>query len=89
MVVLEAMSTGLPVISTTVEGIPEVVREGREGLLVAPDSVKDIAEAIRKVVDGSVDLAATGESGLQRQRDHFSDVSMAKGVVAVYQELLR
>ena len=89
MVVLEAMSTGLPVISTTVEGIPEVVREGLEGLLVAPGSVKDMAAAIRKAVDGSVDLAAMGESGLQRQRDHFSDVSMAKGVVAVYQELLR
>ena len=89
MVVLEAMSTGLPVISTTVEGIPEVVREGHEGLLVAPESVKDIAEAIRKAVDGSVDLAAMGESGLQRQRDHFSDVSMARGVAAVYQELLQ
>ena len=36
MVLLEAMSAGLPVVAADVEGVPEAVRDGREGLLVTP-----------------------------------------------------
>jgi glycosyltransferase involved in cell wall biosynthesis len=48
-VLLEAMARGLPVISTDIVGIPELV-DGREtGLLVAPDDPQLLAEAIAKV----------------------------------------
>jgi glycosyltransferase involved in cell wall biosynthesis len=87
MVVLEAMSMALPVISTTVEGIPEVVREGRDGLLVAPDDVEAMAVAIRRLRGGEFDLAAMGRQGQARQREHFSDASMARLVSEVYQEV--
>ncbi len=88
MVVLEAMSAGLPVISTTVEGIPEVIREGREGLLVPPDDVGALVAAVTRITDKVVDLAELGQNGKERQRAHFSDESMAKGVANVYRELL-
>lgn len=87
MVVLEAMSVGLPVVSTTVEGIPEVVREEIEGLLVEPDNVDAMAMAIKRLADREFDLVAMGDRGLQRQRQRFSDESMARAVAAVYEEI--
>jgi glycosyltransferase involved in cell wall biosynthesis len=88
MVVLEAMAAGLPVISTRVEGIPQVVRHGLDGLLVDAGDPKSLAEALLQFVRGEVSAEAIGDSGWQRQREHFSDVSMAGRVATVYREVL-
>jgi glycosyltransferase involved in cell wall biosynthesis len=88
MVVLEAMAAGLPVISTRVEGIPQVVRHGQDGLLAAPGDPVDLANALQRFISGEVSTDAMGDSGWQRQREHFSDVSMATAVAAVYREAL-
>lgn len=88
MVVLEAMAAGLPVVSTRVEGIPEVVRDGQDGLLVKPASAGELADALRRVAVGDASAEQMGDSGWYRQRDAFSDLAMAKGVAAVYQEVL-
>jgi glycosyltransferase involved in cell wall biosynthesis len=88
MVVLEAMAAGLPVVSTRVEGIPEIVRDGQDGSLATPGDAGELAENLLKFVRGSADAAAMGDSGWRRQRDGYSDVSMAAGVAAIYREVL-
>ena len=45
-VIAEAMAIGVPVVSTTVSGIPELVKEGETGLLVAPNDPQSLADAI-------------------------------------------
>ena len=47
---LEALATGTPVIATAVGGIPEVVRDGENGLLVPPRDIAAIASAIDRLV---------------------------------------
>jgi glycosyltransferase involved in cell wall biosynthesis len=49
-VIAEAMATGLPVVSTTIGGIPELVREGVEGFLVTPGSVDELAAALLRLL---------------------------------------
>lgn len=88
MVVLEAMAAGLPVVSTRIEGIPQVVRDGIDGLLVEPGSSARLAEALALIAGGAKDTERMGDSAWQRQRSDFSDVSMAARVAAVYQEVL-
>jgi glycosyltransferase involved in cell wall biosynthesis len=49
--VVEALAVGTPVVATSVGGVPEVVRDGENGLLAAPGDVDAIATAIRRVVE--------------------------------------
>ena len=50
---LEAMANGLCVISTNVGGIPDIVSDGQNGLLVPPDDTEKMAEAVTKVLHNS------------------------------------
>ncbi len=49
--VLEALAVGTPVIATAVGGVPEVVRDGENGLLVAPNDPAALGDAIRRYFD--------------------------------------
>src|SRR5262249_17533910 len=51
VVLLEAMACGLCVVSTNVGGIPRLVSDGREGLLVPPRDPEAMAAAVRRVLD--------------------------------------
>jgi glycosyltransferase involved in cell wall biosynthesis len=88
MVVLEAMSAGLPVVSTRVEGIPEVIRDGVDGLIAEPNDADSLCDAIRRFVGGELDAAAFGRHARQRHADRFSARAMATGVAQVYRRVL-
>ena len=49
-VLVEAMACGLPVVSTAVSGIPELVVDDRNGLLVAPNDPGALADALRRLL---------------------------------------
>ena len=51
VVLMEAMSFGIPVISTNISGIPELVIDGKTGLLVQPDDAEQLVAAILKVAE--------------------------------------
>ena len=79
---------GVPVVATRVEGVPEAVVHRETGLLVDPDSVSQLASAIRQFIDGKVDYADMSRSGRERHAELFSDVAMARNVANVYRDVL-
>jgi glycosyltransferase involved in cell wall biosynthesis len=65
LAMLEAMATGVPVVATAVGGIPEVVTDGVDGLLVPAGDPSALATAIGKILDDdalAADLATAGRT---------------------------
>ncbi len=63
---MEAMSLGLPCVSTSIAGIPELIRAGVDGLLVPPANPQALAEAIESLVLDSTLRKKLGSSARQR-----------------------
>ncbi len=71
-VIMEAMATGLPVVSTTIGGIPEMVVENETGFLMQPDDAVALAGAIEKVTNDRLLAQRLGEAGYERAQNLFS-----------------
>ncbi len=71
-VIMEAMATGLPVVSTNIGGIPEMVIENDTGFLVRPGDTAAIADAIETVINDCSLATELGRSGYERALALFS-----------------
>lgn len=87
MVVIEAMAAGKPILGTFVEGVPEVVRDGTDGILVEPGDSDTLAKALVKLAGNKSLIHSMGLSARERQRQYFSESEMARGVAEVYDHL--
>jgi glycosyltransferase involved in cell wall biosynthesis len=71
-VIMEAMATGLPVVSTSIGGIPEMVVENETGFLVQPEDAVALAGAIEKLISECSLGQKLGQAGHERARKLFS-----------------
>jgi len=71
-VIMEAMASGLPVVSTTLGGIPEMVIENETGFLVQPGDTVALAGAIERVTNGRSLAQKLGKAGYERAQRLFS-----------------
>ena len=71
-VIMEAMATGLPVVSTDISGIPEMVIENETGFLVRPGDVLAMANAIEKLLNDRSLAQRLGDGGYERAQRLFS-----------------
>jgi len=82
--ILEAMASGLPVIATEVGGNAELVVHAKTGLLVPPEQVDDMAQALTDLALDSDKRQKFAQAGLERIRQHFSIANMLAQYQAVY-----
>lgn len=83
--VMEAMFTGLPVVATSVGGTPDIVQDGKTGLLVPPGHARVLADAMQQLLDAPQRAAGMGHAAAQRMRTEFSPAVM----VDAHDKLLR
>lgn len=88
MVVLEALAAGVPVVATRVEGTPEVVRDGIEGVLAEPRNSSELASKIAELTSDRKRWCAMSSQALARHRSRFSDLEMARKVARIYKRVL-
>ena len=87
-VIIEGMAAGKPVIATNGGGVPEIVEDGKTGILVPMGNAEAMAEAIHRVVADPVLATNMGARGRERVRKHFTIELKARKVEAVYQAML-
>ncbi len=88
MAALEAMADGLPVVATSVGGLPEIVEQGQTGYLVPPRDVNELARNLRILITDPELRRQMGTHGRKRAQDHFSASRMVNEFAAVYASLI-
>lgn len=82
------MRAGLPIIATSVNGIPEEVIDKRTGLLVPPQNADALATAIKTLIDSPKLRREMGIAGRNKFLQDFTYERMLNKTEAVYQRLL-
>lgn len=86
--ILEAMASGLPVVATRVGGNPELVVEGKTGMLVPTEDPVALSEAIRFYLHHPEESNRHGRAGRERAETCFSIDAMVRGYLSVYDQVL-
>jgi len=88
IVLVEAMACAKPVVSTNVGAIPEIVDDGKTGLLVEPKNPKQLAEAILKLASDPVLRNRLGRAGLRKVKEKYDWDIITDKYLDAYKQLI-
>lgn len=89
LVFLEAMALCVPVVSTCVSAIPEVVVDGETGWLVPPGNVEVLAEVLRDALTHPVVMRQRGENARRRLEEQFTSQMMVDRTLDLYHQVAK
>lgn len=84
--IVEAMAAGMPIIASNVGGIPDIITNGKNGILIKPEE-NDITKALNELANNEELRKQLGEAALESSKLYTSD-QMAKEYVNYYQTLI-
>lgn len=84
--IMEAMAAGIPVVTTNISGIPELVEHRVSGLLVREKDPVELANAIAELFDDDILRARLAEEGRKRVEEGFRVSETAAKIVSVFHE---
>jgi glycosyltransferase involved in cell wall biosynthesis len=87
--VLEAMLAGIPIVATRSGAVPELIEDGKHGLLVRPGSATELCEAMASMLDTGTDRYRYGEQARERVLTRFAPQRELAEYREVYQECLQ
>ena len=87
-VLMEAMSMEIPCVSTWITGVPELIRNGVDGLLVAPSDDKSFADAVAQLSNDCELRRGIGQAGRERILDRFHLEKNAAQLAAIFRRFL-
>ncbi len=87
-VLVEAMAAGLPIVASRVGGIPDLVKDGKNGLLVPPADAPALAKAISDLLKDKEKRNRMGEAGKKMCRPYSAE-AMVEQIDDLYKELLK
>jgi glycosyltransferase involved in cell wall biosynthesis len=88
IVVLEAMQAKVPIVATRVGGVPEILDNGKAGILVAPNNCDSLVQGLSQAIDNQEMVNQQIKAAMQRVYDCYSSQYMAKKYLELYQNLI-
>lgn len=88
MSLLEGMSYECACIASAVGGIPQVVSDGRDGILIQPKDKESLKTAIQKLLDDPKEQEKLGKAGRRKVMDHFELHQSIDKLVEIYKAIL-
>ncbi len=85
---LEAMALGLPSVASAVDGVPEALTDGRDGLLVPPDDPAALAGALDRLLGDAALRARLGAAAHAAIAERFTLIRMMESYQAAYEQVL-
>jgi len=85
LVNIEAMACGIPVVGSNVGGIPEIIDDGKTGLLVQPGNPEELATAITRLLENKELRKKMGAAGRKRAKLYFDWKLITKKILKVYE----
>jgi glycosyltransferase involved in cell wall biosynthesis len=85
--VIEAMAAGLPIVSTAVGGVPELLQNGKEGLIVQPGHAEQLSEAMLTLLKDPDLRRAMGAAAAVRAKEKFDVSAMVRAYEELYDEI--
>lgn len=86
--IMEAMGAGLPVVASSVGGVPDLVREGETGFVLSPDDVEGYAERIISLLKNDQLRKELGSKGRNFAEKHLNKDTILSQIEKVYDDLL-
>jgi glycosyltransferase involved in cell wall biosynthesis len=86
--VMEAMAAGLPVVSTSVGGVPELVEPGQQGFLVPPGDRREFTMAMRRLLENRELMLAMGDAACCHASKSFRVERMVNNYARLYESTL-
>ncbi len=85
LALLEAGSAELPVVGTNVGGIPEIITDGKSGIVVQPKDIINLTKALNFLIDNKKERALLAKNLKEQVVNNFSKEQMVKKTMAVYE----
>jgi glycosyltransferase involved in cell wall biosynthesis len=86
--VMEAMAAGLPVVSTSVGGVPALLKSGKHGLLVPPGDSQSLSKGMSLLLQNHEARNMWGRAAARHARDKFDVSNMVRAYEKVYEQML-
>lgn len=88
LTILEAMACGLPIIASKIPGTSEVVKDGETGILIKPGDVKQLSDAVIKLIEDENYAKRIRVRAYEFIRNHYSWDRIAEEYLKIYNEVL-
>jgi glycosyltransferase involved in cell wall biosynthesis len=86
--IIEAMASALPVVSTAVGGVPDLLENGTEGLIVQPGDVRGLSNAMNFLLGNREARLSMGMAAARRARESYDVSKMVRGYEELYEALV-